>query len=104
MKFAHACQDLWAVLQIADLNVLLVQNVHKIVHVSIRNVLIHANRHVDSLQDAKLLITIHSVHARRAILVILSFVVWQFHVSACPCLFGDLYSQKNARHFHLIRT
>lgn len=76
MRFAHACQDSWAVPQIVDPNVLLVQNVHKIVHVSIRNVLIHANRHVDSMQDVRSLITMQSVHVRRAILVILLSVVW----------------------------
>lgn len=76
MKFAHACPDLWAALQIVDPNVLLVQNVHTTVHASTRNALIHANPHVDSMHVVKSLITTQSVHVPRVTLVILSFVVW----------------------------
>ena len=54
MPYVLASQTLWGHLQAANQNVLLVQNVHRTKHVSVKGVQTHAKEHVDNMLDVKL--------------------------------------------------
>lgn len=68
--YALVCQVLLAQHQIVVPNVLLVQNVHKIRHVLIRNAKIRAQAHADKMLVVKSLITIQFVPVHPIILAI----------------------------------
>lgn len=65
-QFALVCPVIKEVLQVADLNVLLVQNALKTELVSIRNVSIHVLDHAATGPDAKYVITVQSVAVLKA--------------------------------------